>query len=128
MYCLDTDVIINYNKGNKQTVEKIQENWQNIFTTPLNVCELFKGVEFSSHPEKDLLIVEETIRSMKILDLNMQSAKTYASDFKFLKEKGKPIEEFDMLISAIAKSYDCILVTRNKKHFENIPNLKIEEW
>ena len=34
----------------------------------------------------------------------------------------------DLMISSIAISKDLILVTRNKKHFENIPGLKLEQW
>ena len=45
-----------------------------------------------------------------------------------LKKQGKLIDDFDILIAAVALSNDMILVTNNEKHFERIPNLTIENW
>ena len=36
-------------------------------------------------------------------------------------------EESDLMIASIAKANGLVLVTRNKKHFENI-DIKIEVW
>ena len=40
----------------------------------------------------------------------------------------KPIGQNDIFIGAVAASYNLKLITRNKKHFESIENLEIEEW
>jgi len=127
-YCLDTDILIHFMRGNKEVMKKIAANLDNISTTYLNVCELFKGAEFSKAPEEEKKLIDEMMKDMIILDLSVQSAKIYANDYAKLKERGKMIEEFDILISAITKSNNYILVTRNKKHFENIENLQTEEW
>jgi predicted nucleic acid-binding protein len=41
---------------------------------------------------------------------------------------GKQTQEFDLMIASIAKENNLIVITRNKKHFEDIPDLKVEEW
>ncbi len=41
---------------------------------------------------------------------------------------GQTIENFDLMIASQAIANNLILVTNNTKHFENIPNLKIEDW
>lgn len=128
MYCLDTDILIHHNRGDKDIVKKVVENSGNLSTTYMNVCELFRGAELSGNPEKHRKIVEDTISSLAILDFSVECARIYSRDYKNLREKGKIIEDFDILISAVAKSCNATLVTRNKKHFENIENLQIEEW
>ncbi|MFM5899478.1 MAG: hypothetical protein ACKO8W_18680 [Dolichospermum sp.] len=41
---------------------------------------------------------------------------------------GKPTGQLDALIAAVAIGNNCILVTYNTRHFENISNLLIENW
>ena len=43
-------------------------------------------------------------------------------------DKGIRIEDMDLLIAATAIYNELTLVTNNTKHFENVPNLKIENW
>ena len=38
------------------------------------------------------------------------------------------IEDMDLLIAATAIYNELTLVTNNTKHFENIPNLSLENW
>jgi tRNA(fMet)-specific endonuclease VapC len=44
------------------------------------------------------------------------------------KLKTNPIEEADLLIAAISASKGELLITRNVKHFERVPGLKVERW
>jgi tRNA(fMet)-specific endonuclease VapC len=34
----------------------------------------------------------------------------------------------DLLIAAVALTHDLTLVTHNTQHFQNIPNLRLEDW
>lgn len=43
-------------------------------------------------------------------------------------DKGIRIEDMDLLIAATPIYNELTLVTNNTKHFENVPNLKIENW
>ncbi len=45
-----------------------------------------------------------------------------------LRQIGKPTGEIDALIAAVARSRDDILVTNNIKYFENLTNLRLENW
>ena len=45
-----------------------------------------------------------------------------------LRKLGKPTGETDALIAATAMAYKALLVSGNKRHFENIEGLKIESW
>jgi tRNA(fMet)-specific endonuclease VapC len=41
---------------------------------------------------------------------------------------GKPIGQLDMMIGAVAKAHDWILVTHNQREFSRIPGLQLEDW
>lgn len=45
-----------------------------------------------------------------------------------LVQRGKIIEDADILISAYCLVNDCVLVTNNTRHFENIDGLDFVDW
>ncbi len=45
-----------------------------------------------------------------------------------LQKLGKPTGEMDALIAATAMAHKAVIVTGNRKHFENIEGLKVETW
>lgn len=44
------------------------------------------------------------------------------------KRNGTPVGYRDGLIAATAKALDLTLVTRNVRHFDHVPGLKVENW
>lgn len=45
-----------------------------------------------------------------------------------LRKSGKGIEVTDGILAATASVYDLVLVTRNVRHFQNVPGLAVENW
>ena len=60
-----------------------------------------------------------------ILDFDTFSCELYGKIYAELKKSGNIIQDSDMMIAAICKTNNKILITRNKKHFENIKDLKL---
>ena len=56
------------------------------------------------------------------------SIDVYAKEKVRLKNAGKPIEEFDLLIGCAAKAAGLTMVTHNVKHFSHIDGIEIEDW
>ena len=129
MYCLDTNVIIDFFRGDKVLAKKVGEMGPDeIFFTEITLCELFRGAYKSMQKEKSLQLIYDLVRNYRFLALTPDSCEIFGRDFNALARMGKPTQEFDLIVSSIAKENDLILVTRNRKHFENIPDLKLEEW
>jgi tRNA(fMet)-specific endonuclease VapC len=57
-------------------------------------------------------------------EVSMQTADLCAQ----LRTQGQAIDWADVAIAATALSNDLVLVTRNVRHFERIPQLQIENW
>ncbi len=129
MYCLDSSVIIAIFRGDKELAKKISNiNPDSIFFTENTLCELFKGAYKSAQKEKSLELVNEFAKNYGVLGLSTESCDMFGRDFNALAKAGKQTQEFDLLTAVIAKENNLILVTRNKRHFENVPDLKLEEW
>jgi tRNA(fMet)-specific endonuclease VapC len=59
-----------------------------------------------------------------LLALDRDSAKAAGA----INDKSNPIGESDLLIASIVLANKQVLITRNKKHFERISGLKVEDW
>lgn len=129
MYCLDTNIIIEFLKGNKIVISKLNEIWQKdeIFITTISLCELYKGIYISSKLESELNILDEFLNSISIINFSKESCKLFGETFSKLQKIGKTTNEFDLMISSIVKSHNLILITKDKKHFENT-GISIEVW
>ncbi|MBK7582526.1 MAG: type II toxin-antitoxin system VapC family toxin [Myxococcales bacterium] len=45
-----------------------------------------------------------------------------------LERRGERLDDFDAIIAAHALAYDSTLVTSNRRHFERVPRLSLEDW
>ena len=110
-----------------ERVRGLEESGESLSTTIITAYELLKGASISSKPEENLAKVQDSISSLRVLELSLIACGEAARIYKQLKEKGKLIGEFDVLIAAIAFSYDEQLVTRDE-HFKSIRGTQIVKW
>ena len=128
MYCLDTNILIDLIRGDNLISEKINNiEGDSIFINPITQCELFKGVYLSSKKNEEINAVEELSELFEVLEFSKEICKEFGKEYTKLSKAGKMIPEFDLIIACFAKVNNLILVTRDKKHFENM-NVKIEVW
>lgn len=129
MYCLDTNIIVNYLRGDKETISKVNEasDAYELFITPLTLCELFRGAYLSSDSEIKIKQIKEFTDSFILLEFNEKVCIEYGKEYAKLCKLGKITENIDLMIACFTKVNNLILITRNKKHFENT-NIKIEVW
>ena len=64
------------------------------------------------------------LKEVRILEFDQKAYEIYLQ----LRRQVKMKRTGDIRIAAIALSVDGIIVTRNQKDFEKVPNLKIEDW
>ena len=65
---------------------------------------------------------------MKVLGYDIQATRQAVGLVSHLETTGNRIGIFDELIASICLAHNAVLVTRNTKHFERIPGLRIENW
>ena len=129
IYCLDTDILIEYLRGSlavKNKIENLGEN-DSIGLTWLSVYEFFKGICASGKfEEEDFLMrmVDSAIMMEETYDSSKIGGEIYAS----LKKSGNLLNDADILIASIVKGHGAVLITNNGNHFKRIAGLKIENW
>ncbi len=128
-YLIDTDTIIFALRGESSVLAKFEENKNlPISISMITYAELVFGAKRSQNEQKNMIKVNHIRDIYPIEELNEGVMEVFADIKAKMLEKGTRIEDMDLLIAATAIYNELTLVTNNTKHFENVPNLKIENW
>jgi predicted nucleic acid-binding protein len=130
-YLLDTNIISYYFRGNTNIQAKILNiGLKNLFVSNITYFELVAGYTNSNsdYRDKSLKLLDEFMDLIQMVDLDRKSAKHSGQIKALLVKSGNVIEDTDLLIAGTAVANGLTLVTNNTKHFERIPNLKIQDW
>ncbi len=135
MVCLDSSVVIDILRG-KESVEEIEKKFdssnEEVFIPSPVIIEIIRGIYLKDsiknikENEKDK--ISEFLSSFGVLDLDKESAIKTGEIEAELTNRGDLIDIEDIMIAAIAIKNEETLLTKNKKHFERINDLKIEGY
>jgi tRNA(fMet)-specific endonuclease VapC len=127
-YLLDTNICIHFLKGQFGLIEKFEElGTENFAISEITFAELVFGAENSTNPNKNLEVIE--VFSNQVLIIPIFSAiYLYGKEKARLRSKGLMISDFDLLIGCTAVDKDLIMVTENRKEFDRISGIEIENW
>lgn len=129
MYCLDTSIVIGIFRGDRVLLERIRAvSPADVSFTVITLCELFKGAYKAANKEQALQLIADFSNSYRLCAMTPASCATFGKDFNAMASKGRQTQELDLMIASIAKENGLVLVTRNRKHFEHVPDLRIEAW
>lgn len=123
---LDTNIILALFASEQPVVERL-ERLTEVFLPCIAIGELFFGAYKSKRTEKNLKKIREFISANIILICDSETANFYGQIKNSLREKGKPIPENDVWISAIALQNGLTLVSRDS-HFQEVESLKTQVW
>ena len=128
-YLLDTNICVFFLRGKFNIDEIIKEKGrENFFISEITVAELRYGAENSDDPDKSHKSVDIFLSGLSIIPM-FGSIRRYAKEKVRLRRMGKPInDEFDLMIGVTAIENKLTLITENRKDFERLDGIKIENW
>ena len=128
MILLDTNVVVAFLNGEGSVLKRIKDEIDRIALTPLVIAELDYGAKVSHKAKENLEKLYRFVDIVQVVPFDIECAKAFGTIKSRLRSLGKPTGEVDALIAATALAHEAILVTANKRHFENIEGLKVEVW
>lgn len=128
MILLDTNIIAAFLNGNELVSKRILEAVDQIALSALVVAELNYGAKVSSKTKENLERLNRLLEIIRVVPFDIECAKAFRTIKSRLRSISRPTGEMDALIAATAIANNAILVTMNKKHFENIEDLNVEIW
>jgi tRNA(fMet)-specific endonuclease VapC len=123
MTIADTDVLVDYLRGRGEA-ERIglELRKRSFCTTVVTAFELWAGAQ----GPKQVAAVEALLAAIRVLGLDAPGARRAGEIRRELERRGIPIGMADSLIAGICLENDGILLTRNRKHFERVPGLRLD--
>ncbi len=131
LLCLDSNIIIDLFRGDESIKSKLAsalESGDKVAITPIVLCELFKGAYLSSKQKESIELINSFVESVELLHFEHRACQLFGSLYFMLSKKGAMASQPDLMMASIAAAHNTLLVTRNKKHFEGIPNLNVRVW
>lgn len=127
-YLVDSDQVIDFLKGKKSVVEKlIKIQPEGLGVSIISLAELYEGVYYSNNPESQIMGLNNFLKGTTILGIDNKIAQIFGNLRGDLRKKKNLIDNFDLLIAATCICLDLKLLTGNYKHFERIPDLKLDK-
>ncbi|MBI4441871.1 MAG: type II toxin-antitoxin system VapC family toxin [Acidobacteria bacterium] len=126
-YLLDTDWVIDHFNRVEAVTRRLRElQPRGLALSIISVAELWEGVHFSKGPERSQAILEEFLSGVVVLGLDEEICKRFGQLRGLLRQQGKLVGDFDLLIAASALRHNLSLLSNNRRHFENIEGLRLE--
>ena len=96
------------------------------FTSAITVGELFKGAYRSAAKERHLPNIEERVLpAVTLLPFDLSTVRVFGMICAELEKAGNVLPDADLQIAATAIYHDLELVTGTLRHFQRIPNLRL---
>lgn len=128
-YMLDTNICIYVLKNKPPEVRDIfNEQVANLCLSSIAVAELLFGAEKSQRPAQNLATIENFTARMNVLAFEEKAAGHYGNIRAELEKQGQTIGPYDLMIAAHARSQGLTLITNNRREFDRVSGLRVENW
>ncbi len=130
MYLLDTNACIRIlNDSSASLVRRFRSH----HPSEISLCsvvkaELLYGARKSARIAENLETLKLFFKPLSSVPFDDRAADHYGMIRTELEKLGTPIGANDLMIAAIARVHDAVLVTHNVREFSRVANLQIEDW
>ncbi len=127
-FLLDSDWAIDYLANRSAAVTLIDRLIDDdVSISIISITELLDGNARTSDPPEVIRRLKQVLEPFETLPIDFETARIFGEMRSELRQTGMGLADFDLLIAATALRHDLTLVTRNRRHFDRIPGLRLYE-
>lgn len=128
-FMLDTNICIFTIKNRPVQVREVfTRHHGQMCISSVTLMELIYVAEKSASPERNLAVVEGFAARLDVLKYDENAAAHTGQLRAELGRAGTPIGPYDQMIAGHARSLGLILVTNNRREFDRVSGLRVEDW
>ena len=126
-YLVDTDCVIQHFRKVHRVTTRLNELWpRGLNLSIISLAELWEGVHYSKDPDTSRAELEQFLLLVSVIPVTGEICRRFGALRGELRKGGKLVADFDLLIAATALESDLTLLSNNRRHFQNIPGLRLE--
>ena len=128
-YMLDTNICIFVMSGRGAALaERFEREAAGLCLSSVTLAELAYGVEKSAAGARNAAALAAFTARVALLDFDTAAAGAYGLLRAGLERKGSVIGPYDPMIAAHAMSRGLAVVTSNRREFDRVEGLAVEDW
>lgn len=128
MIFLDTNICIAHMNADPRVLEPMRRHVAELRISVIVASELRYGAAKSARREDNLHKLSELLDWLHPVALDAETAEIAGDVRAEVERAGRPIATADLFIAAAALRHGATLVTHNTRHFQHVPELKLEDW
>jgi predicted nucleic acid-binding protein len=126
-FLLDTDWAIWSLRGREEVRARVEAvRHEGLAISAVTLAELVTGVYRSRDSSQAAEGLRRFLTRVDVLAFTEGIARRFGEENARLLTGGQTISQFDLAIAATALHHGMVLLSENRKHYERIPNLKLE--
>ncbi len=136
MAVLETTFVIDLMKESKRArtgpaalkLEELTTRGESLRIAIFTLAELFVGLAKGTRPRQERTAIEQCVAPFEVLPFERGTAEIFGTIVGELEKRGESISDIDALIASVVLEHSEILVTRNRKHFDRVPGLIVQDY
>ncbi len=127
---VDTNILSFFFRGQPQVVAEFETYLKEYDTINFSIITYYEIVSGLKHRDahNQLTLFLDFAAQNTIFPFTQKVADVAAEIYADLRKSGQAIDDIDLLIAGTAIANGLMLVTNNRKHFDRIAQLEVENW
>lgn len=127
MKVLDTDHLVAALRGRLVLDDHVGQE-EELAMTAVSLGELVYGAFKSEKVAENLARFDVLVSGVTLLPFEARAARIFGRLRAELEGAGRRLDDLDLQVASVCLAWRAPLLTHNRKHFERIPGLEIDDW
>ncbi len=127
---IDTNIISMFMRGHPTVKDRVTAYIREYDRLNLSIITIYEALSGLKHRDakRQTATFKALVELSEVWPLTEESVELSAEMYAALRKKGQAVDDIDLLIAGIANANEFVLVTNNRKHFDPIEGITVEDW
>ncbi len=127
---IDTNIVSMFLRGHSRVKDRFAEYVEEHGKVNFSIITVYEALSGLKHRDakKQMTAFKALVDASEIWPLTEQSVEVSAEMYSTPRKNGQTVDDIDLLIAGIAAANGFVIVTNNRKHFDRIEEIAVEDW